>query len=168
MTLHDKIIRYIYNITFIFLTLTGFGQMPIFKRYHIADIPGLGWLAEFYTTHGMHYIFAAVLIGLCFYVSVDHILAGKKERQLTRSGYAKTIMITGLIATGVLMVFKNFSGTPYSPLMVSILNLFHLTICMAILLYSLITVITKQMWVRYPIREIVRKLDAKGAGKVTD
>ena len=39
------IVRYFYLMTVFFLTLTGFGNMPIFKRYYIADIPGLGWLA---------------------------------------------------------------------------------------------------------------------------
>ena len=37
-----RFVRYVYLITVFFLTLTGFGQMPIFKRYYIADIPGLG------------------------------------------------------------------------------------------------------------------------------
>ena len=53
-----KIIRYLYLISLFFLVLTGFGQMPVFKRYYIADIPGLGWLAQFFVTHYMHYLFA--------------------------------------------------------------------------------------------------------------
>jgi len=35
-------LRWIYLTTTFLLVLTGFGQMPIFKRYYIADIPGLG------------------------------------------------------------------------------------------------------------------------------
>jgi len=165
MTLNEKIIRYIYMIIFTFLTLTGFAQMPIFKRYHIADIPGLGWLAQFYVTHAMHYIFAALLIGLCCYLCVDHMLDGRKERKLTKTGYAKVVMIAGLILTGALMVIKNFSGTPYPPLMVSLLDLFHLAFCLTLLFYSLLTVITKKHWVRYPIREIVNKLNTE-SGKM--
>ena len=42
----DRAVRYVYLITVFFLTLSGFGQMPIFKRYYIADIPGFGWLAR--------------------------------------------------------------------------------------------------------------------------
>ena len=30
-------IRYFYLVTVFFLTLTGFGQMPIFKRYYIVS-----------------------------------------------------------------------------------------------------------------------------------
>jgi hypothetical protein len=51
----NRAARYVYLITVLFLTLSGFGQMPIFKRYYIADIPGFGWLAQFYVTHYIHY-----------------------------------------------------------------------------------------------------------------
>lgn len=155
MTLHEKIIKYCYMILFAFLTLTGFAQMPIFKRYHIADIPGLGWLAKFYITHTMHYIFAALFIVLCFYSCVDHMLDGRKERKLTKTGYTKVIMIAGLIFTGSLIVFKNLSGTPYSSLMISLLDILHLVLSISLLLYSFITVLTRQYWVRYPIKEII-------------
>ncbi len=57
-----KVRKYIYATTLFFITLSGFGQMPIFKRYYIADTPGLGWLAQFYVTHIIHYISATVLI----------------------------------------------------------------------------------------------------------
>ncbi|MBF0111361.1 MAG: hypothetical protein HQK74_01340 [Desulfamplus sp.] len=157
MAPHEKLITYIYTTIFLFLTITGFAQMPIFKRYHIADIPGLGWLAEFYTTHAMHYIFGAVLIGLVAYLLVEQIAAGKHEKRLTKSGYTKGVMLIGLIVTGGLMVFKNLSGNPYSPIIVSILDLTHLAFCMALLFYSTFTLITKKGWVRYPIKDIVTK-----------
>ena len=52
----SRTVRYFYLLTVLLLTLTGFGQMPIFKRYYIADIPGFGWLAQFYVTHYIHYL----------------------------------------------------------------------------------------------------------------
>jgi hypothetical protein len=36
----------IYGVTLFFITLSGFAQMPVFERYHISSLPGLGWLAE--------------------------------------------------------------------------------------------------------------------------
>ena len=41
--------------------------MPLWKRYYIADIPGLGWSGNFYANVNVHYISGAVLIGLFFY-----------------------------------------------------------------------------------------------------
>jgi len=71
-----KLRRYIYVLTLFFITLSGFGQMPIFKRYYIADIPGLGWLAQFYVTHIIHYAAASVLIALVLYILFDFIFNG--------------------------------------------------------------------------------------------
>ncbi|MBF0378246.1 MAG: hypothetical protein HQK72_12300 [Desulfamplus sp.] len=146
MRFYERVIKYFYIVIITFLTLTGFGQMPIFKRYRIADIPGLGWLAEFYITHAMHYIFASFLIALSVYLFFDHIFIGRKERKVTPTGYVKGVMILGLIITGGLMVFKNLSGILYYPIAISILDLSHLILCMALLFYSIFTLITAKRW----------------------
>ncbi|MDO8941789.1 MAG: hypothetical protein Q7U75_01325, partial [Desulfobacterales bacterium] len=57
---------WLYMITLVTMTLTGFGQMPIYKRYYLSDIPGLEWLADFYLTRYAHYIGASVLLALVF------------------------------------------------------------------------------------------------------
>ena len=67
------ILQFIYSITIFFLALTGFGQMPIYKRYYIADIPYLEWLGKFDITNAVHYISAIVLITIIFYVVFDII-----------------------------------------------------------------------------------------------
>ena len=66
-------LKYSYLITLLFLTLTGFGQMPIFKRYYIADIPGLGWLAKFYITHFIHYLGAILILALLAYIILRYV-----------------------------------------------------------------------------------------------
>ncbi len=45
MKAKGKTKNYIYVIILIFITVSGFAQMPVFKRYYIADIPGFSWLA---------------------------------------------------------------------------------------------------------------------------
>jgi hypothetical protein len=67
----NRTVGYVYLITVFFLTLTGFGQMPIFKRYYIADIPGFGWLAQFYVTHYIHYLGAILILALVTYMIID-------------------------------------------------------------------------------------------------
>ena len=75
-TQSDSPVRYrisgwIFSGVMFFLVLTGFGQMPIFKRYYIADIPGLGWLAQFYVTHYLHYLGGAIILLLTGYWAVS-------------------------------------------------------------------------------------------------
>ncbi|MCK5312488.1 MAG: hypothetical protein KAJ62_10275 [Desulfobacteraceae bacterium] len=138
-----KILQVIYSIAIFFLALTGFGQMPIYKRYYIADIPYLEWLSKFYITNAVHYIAAIVLITLAFYIIFD-IIINKKTIEITPSGYAKIVMLSGLMVTGILILIKNFTGTPFSPNFIIVIDITHIIFCMALLIYSLHTLLTKQ------------------------
>ena len=138
------VLKVIYFLSILFLVISGFGQMPVFKRYYIADIPGLEWLAQFYTTHIIHYVAAMVLIGLVFYIIFDNIFSRDKALTITSSVYAKIAMILVLMTTGVLMMIKNFTGTPFPPNFIIFLDLTHLFFCVIFLVYSLHTLLTRQ------------------------
>ncbi|WP_299978688.1 hypothetical protein [Desulfobacula sp.] len=142
-----KLQKYIYAITLLFITLSGFGQMPIFKRYYIADLPGLGWLAQFYVTHIMHYIAAIVLITLVIYILFDFILNRSGLNRITGTGYFKIAILTGLIVSGGLMVIKNLPNIYFGHTAVIVLDLVHLSFCMMLLFVSLYSVIRKKRWV---------------------
>ena len=75
----NRALRYVYLITVFFLTLSGFGQMPIFKRYYIADIPGFGWLTQFFVTHYIHYLGAILILALATYMISDYLILQKKQ-----------------------------------------------------------------------------------------
>ncbi|MCP3875763.1 MAG: hypothetical protein GY699_21745 [Desulfobacteraceae bacterium] len=139
--------RYIYGITLFFITLSGFGQMPIFKRYYIADIPGLGWLAQFYVTHIIHYICASVLIALTLYILFDFFFNGGLLDKITRMGFLKIIALTGLIITGALMVVKNLPNVFFAHNAIIALDLMHLGLCMMLLVLGLFSLILKKRWV---------------------
>jgi len=139
-------VRYLYLLTVFFITLSGFGQMPIFKRYYIADIPGLGWLAKFYITHYIHYICAALLIGFSAYIITGYIMSGRKKSKLTVTGYLRGVLIIGLIATGIPLVIRNFDGYIFSHNLIIFLDLSHLALVMLFLFTSLYCLIFKKKW----------------------
>jgi len=141
-----SIARYAYLITVFFLTLTGFGQMPIFKRYYIADIPGLGWLAKFYGTHYMHYLFAILLLAVTSYILSDYLLIKRKHLNITISGYIRGALVTGLVITGILLVIRNFAGSRLSSGFIIFLDLSHLGLVMALLIASLFSMVFKKRW----------------------
>ncbi len=140
-------VKYIYRIGLLFLFLSGFAQMPIFKRYYIADMPGLGWLADFYATHFMHYLFAFILIALAAYVMTDRFLHRSDPSRITAFGYVKGALITGLILTGALLVVKNFTGTPFSPNTVFLLDVLHLALAVALLFTGLLSLVLRKKWI---------------------
>jgi hypothetical protein len=123
----------VYTLTLFFLALTGFAQMPIFKRYYLADIPGLGWLAEFYVTHSLHYLFAALFVSLIFYRASVSLVIKSHGMPLGRLKWLNWISIAGLIITGGFMVFKNFEGAYLHPDVIVALDIGHLVFCMLLL-----------------------------------
>ncbi len=141
-----KPVRFLFIVTLFFLTLSGFGQMPIFKRYYIADIPGLAWLADFYITRNLHYIFAAVFLGLIFYFAVDYLLRLKKTISLSFAGYLRVALLSGITLSGALIVIKNFPIYLFSPGVVIAVNLFHLGFVMLFLGISLFCLVFKKTW----------------------
>ena len=141
-----KLRKFIYGITFFFLVLTGFGQMPVYKRYYISDIPGLDWLSQFYITHVMHYIASFVLIALAVYVFISFIFRGSGK--ITGSGYLKIFIIAGLIVSGTLLVIRNLPGVFFDHNIIIVLDLTHLGFCMMLLGVSFYTLITKKSWIK--------------------
>ena len=145
----NRAIRYLYGFTVFFLTLSGFGQMPVFKRYYIADIPGLGWLARFYVTHYLHYLGAILLLALVAYLSVDFLVQKKKKMRLTPSGYLRGTILIGILVSGGMLVIRNLAGTRFSPEFIIWLDLTHLGLVMLFLVVAAFCLVTGKRWVAF-------------------
>ena len=141
-----KPVRWLYLTTTFFLVLTGFGQMPIFKRYYIADIPGLGWLAAFFVTHYIHYLGAIILFALVAYISTDFLMTRRTSRRLTTSGSVRVGLLAGILASGALLVIRNLAGVHFSSGSIIFLDIAHLGLVMVLLFVSLYCLIFKKHW----------------------
>ena len=139
-------VRRVYLVTTFLLVLTGFGQMPIFKRYYIADIPGLGWLAEFFVTHYIHYLGAVVLLALVAYIVTDYLMVKHHARRMTTSGWVRVGLLTGILVSGGLLVIRNLTGTHFAPEVIIFLDITHLGLVMVFLFVSLYCLIRKKHW----------------------
>jgi hypothetical protein len=138
--------RWFYLLTVFFLTLSGFGQMPIFKRYYIADIPGLAWLAEFFVTHYIHYLGAILFLAFTAYMIIDYLLSKRKSRQMTATGYLRGALLAGILASGIFLVIRNLTGSNFSSGFIIFLDLCHLGLVMAFLFVSLYCLVFKKQW----------------------
>ena len=85
------------------LGLTGLGQMPIFSRYYVADIPGLAWLGDYRTTAAVHLALAAVFLCLLAAMAVARFGEGRARTHLSPVGW----LLFGVAATGMLRVAQN-------------------------------------------------------------
>jgi uncharacterized membrane protein len=143
----NRAARYVYLITVLFLTLSGFGQMPIFKRYYIADIPGFGWLAQFYVTHYIHYLGAILILALVAYMTIDYLILQKKRIRLTASGYVRGAILAGILVSGLLLVFRNLPGSRFAPEFIIFLDIAHLGMVMTFLIVAGYCLVRKRRWV---------------------
>ena len=148
LTVGQKWLKRFYILLFIVMAFTGFGQMPIFKRYYISDIPGLGWSANFYTTHYIHYLGAVFLLGLIMYWIIDYFAAGRSEFKLTASAYVRIVLLGGIVVTGIFRVLKNLPDVVFSPGFTLFIDISHLGFMMAYLMAALIFLIAKSKWTR--------------------
>ncbi len=139
-------IRVIYLMTLFGLVLSGFAQMPIFKRYYIADIPGLGWLAQFYVTHLIHYLAAIIFIGISAYLLVDYLMVRRKQIRLSGSGYLRAGLLAGLLMTGIMLVIRNLEGVILPPGLIMFLDLAHLGLVMTFLFTAVTCLMLKKRW----------------------
>ena len=144
----NRPMRFMYVLTVFFMALTGFGQMPIYKRYYLSDIPGFGWLANFWTTRYVHYAGAALLLAIVAYVLVEHVILTRSQRKITLNGYLRGMILVGIVLTGVLFVIKNFAVFVFSPEFIIALNLSHLGFVMIFLIVNLYCLIFKKQWTK--------------------
>lgn len=142
------LVNSLYLLALTLLALTGFGQMPIFKRYYIAQIPGLGWLGDYYLTHAIHYIAAAVLGGIVVYAGVVFIGVVRKRAGLTATGRIKTLLLAGIVITGIFRVLKNLPDFYFSPQFIFLIDLAHLGFVLIFLFTALATMIAGRHWLK--------------------
>lgn len=114
----------LYRLVAAGLAVSGIAQMPIFKRYYIADIPGLAWTGDFYFTHGMHYVTAAALL---FWLGWRLGLGG-----VAAVGRSRLLLLGLLALTGLPLVLKNLPWAGFPPLLVMLLDWTHLGAAMAL------------------------------------
>lgn len=148
MTSHrsSPFVRLVFGLSLFMSALTGFAQMPIFKRYYIADLPGLGWLAQFYTTYWLHYVSAIVFLAITAYLVAGFFLQQRKFRRVTVFGYVRGGMLLLILASGALLVYRNLPGYRFPPDLVVALNFSHLGLVVMFLMTSLTTRLMKRSW----------------------
>ncbi len=139
--------RWFYLLTVFFLALSGFGQMPIFKRYYIADIPGLAWLAEFFVTHYIHYLAAILFLAFTAYMIIDYLVVKAQiqahdcNRICARSSACRYPGQRNLPGGQ-----ESWPDQIFHPAFIIFLDLCHLGLVMAFLFVSLYCLIYKKQW----------------------
>ena len=146
--MEQRLVKPIYMVLLFIMGLTGFGQMPIFKRYYIADIPGLGWLAQYYVTHKIHYLGAILLLALIAYTVTVYLVMMRKKFDLTRSAYVKIALLAAIVVTGIFRTLKNLPDIVFSPGFTMFVDISPLGFMLALMFFGIFTFATKEAWLK--------------------
>lgn len=72
---HSPVVRFIHwtvTVSIFLLIFTGIGQMPVYRRYMVDQLPGLAWSSDFSVTLTIHYLAAMALIFASLYHVIYH------------------------------------------------------------------------------------------------
>jgi hypothetical protein len=119
--------KLVFKISIALLILSGLAQMPLFKRYYISEIPGLGWTADYHFNHVLHYLAAGVLLFIIFKWAAAFFRTKKPRPQLTISGLIRMGLFSLIIITGFLRAVKNLQDFYFSPASTTAIIWVHLS-----------------------------------------
>ncbi|QOG11650.1 cytochrome b/b6 domain-containing protein [Arcobacter sp. FWKO B] len=99
-SISNRVVHALTAISIFGLFFTGFGQMPVYKRYMLNEVPFMAWSADYHITLWWHYLFSVILIGVAFYHLTYHLLRKEydilpKKGDVKHSAEVIKAMVTG-------------------------------------------------------------------------
>jgi cytochrome b subunit of formate dehydrogenase len=93
------------------LIFSGFGELPMYKRYMVTQIPGLGWAGDFLIQLKVHYLAGIVFVSVMAFHAVYHGWLGN-QGLLPKKGDVKASLITILSMFGIGEEPKSYKYLP--------------------------------------------------------
>ncbi|WP_319543309.1 4Fe-4S ferredoxin [uncultured Pseudodesulfovibrio sp.] len=125
------------------LAFTGVLQMPLAKRYYLTDVPGMAWTGDLFLVHKLHYMLAALLLFVVALAVMNWLLEWKDKLILTRLGLVRNIILSGLLVSGLLRVYRNMPGITLDPLAIVTIEWVHLGLAVVMGVVALVALLKK-------------------------
>jgi hypothetical protein len=137
-------LKWLFTVAVLLALFTGFGNMPLYGRYYIANIPGFQWSGNFIVNMKVHLVAGAVLLALAVYYLAGTILLRKHQAPRTALDRFVGIALTLVLLSGLIAGVKNFAAwTPGLTLMMAI-NFFHLGTAMLFVAVGVVSLVVKR------------------------
>jgi copper ion binding protein len=95
----ELIEHWVLAISGLLLIFSGFGELPMYKRYMVTQIPGLGWAGDFFINLKIHYLAGIIFVSVMIFHGIFHGWLGHRGL-LPRKGDVKASLITILSMFG--------------------------------------------------------------------
>jgi len=147
----NPLLKALYGFAAVAALFTGFGNMPLWGRYYVADVPGLGWSGDFFINVNVHILAGGLLLAIATYAATTSLIVRRsRSGGLTRSGRIRVFLLALALTTGILMVIKNLPGVHFPMAMLMIFNLSHMAAAMLFMVAALAALIFRQPWRQLP------------------
>jgi len=139
-------LKWMYLGAFLLSVFSGFGNMPIYGRYYVSDVPGLGWSGNFYMNLYVHYLSGAVLLAVSTLFIFLYVRRRGQGTRLTPSGIGRVLLLGLVLVSGVLAAVKNLPAVNLSQAGLMVTAFVHLGAVMFYLFLSLGCKVLKRNW----------------------
>ncbi len=139
-------LKRLYAVALTIALFTGFGNMPIYKRYYISSIPGMGWSGNFYINLNIHYISGFVLLGLAVFFSLVYLKTGTSKDRLTATGLLRTAFLGLSLLTGILLAIRNLAGINFGFGAQMVVIFMHLGFAIILMVLSIGCGVVRSPW----------------------
>src|SRR4030066_353466 len=95
----ELIEHWVLALSGLLLIFSGFGELPMYKRYMVTQIPGLGWAGDFFINLKIHYLAGIIFVSIMVFHALYHGLLGH-QGLIPRKGDVKASLITLLSMFG--------------------------------------------------------------------
>jgi hypothetical protein len=142
----DAGLKWAYRAAIVVALFTGIGNMPMWGRFFVADIPGFGWSGDFFVNLHVHYLSGALLLTISSYSIVVYRQRCDRRLTLSTAGIVRGALLGLVLVSGLLSAIKNlaFIDLPMTGLMV--LVFLHLGGVMAFVFFTLVFWSRKKPW----------------------
>jgi len=125
-SLNSRGLYWLFTAALFVALFTGFGNMPLYGRYYIADIPGFQWSGNFIANLKLHLVTGALLTALAIYSLVGFTRRPIKWTDLSALHKLLYISVTLVLLSGLLAVLKNFAFLKPGLILNMTLTIFHM------------------------------------------
>ncbi len=139
-------LKWLYGLAAIAAIFTGFGNMPLYGRYYVADVPFLAWSGDFITNVKVHIVAGALLLTLAIYFLIVYLLMRSRGVQLTKTGFVQLLVLWLVLLSGVAMAIKNLPGVVFDLPVLMTMNFLHMGSAMLFVLVSLAGLVFGGQW----------------------
>lgn len=143
----NLLLNVLYGAAAVAALFTGFGNMPLWGRYYVADIPGLGWSGDFFINVKVHILAGSLLLAIGAYAITASMMVRRfGAGRLTRSGKLRGVLLAVALSTGILMAVKNLPGIHFPMAALMIFNFTHMAAAMLFMIAALVSLVFRQPW----------------------